>query len=301
MPGLVARGHNAFFFGHNHRFAGNAHKDFVARLFQFGKRNLFFIFARGKQSALVNHVRQIGAAHARRRPRKMFKVHVVVKLYFFRMHDQNGFALFYVRKRHVHLPVEAAGAQKRGIQNVRAVGRGKHDNAFFAVEAVHFDKHLVERLLALVVSAAEAGSAGAPDGVKFVYKDNGRRALSSLFEQIAYTACTHADEHFDKIASRNMQKRNVRFARNGARQKRFSRSGTSDQKHASGNLRADFAVFFRIFQKIDDFGQFFFRFFLPRNIGEGYLFFICIEKPRTAPSELHSARILHGHLPHKNK
>ena len=246
MSGLVACGHNAFFFGHNHRFAGNSHKDFVARLFQFGKRNLFFIFARGKQSALVNHVRQIGAAHARRRPRKMFKVNIVVKLYFFRMNDQNGFALFYVRKRHVHLPVEAAGAQKRRIQNVRAVGRGKHDNAFFAVEAVHFDKHLVERLLALVVSAAEAGSAGAPDGVKFVYKDNGRRALSSLFEQIAYTACPHTDKHFDKIASRNMQKRNIGFTGNGARQKGFTRSGTADQKYTARYFCAYFAVFFWI-------------------------------------------------------
>ena len=45
--------------------------------------------------------------------------------------------------------------QQRRIENVRAVGRRDDDHAFVALETVHLDEQLVERLLALVVAAAE--------------------------------------------------------------------------------------------------------------------------------------------------
>jgi len=60
-----------------------------------------------------------------------------------------------VRVRHNDLTVEAAGAQQRGVQNVRAVRRGDQDDAFVRLETVHLDEKLVERLLALVIAAAK--------------------------------------------------------------------------------------------------------------------------------------------------
>ncbi len=53
------------------------------------------------------------------------------------------------------------------------------------VEPVHLREHLVERLLALVVTAAEPGAALAADGVDLVDEDDGRRLLARRLEQVA--------------------------------------------------------------------------------------------------------------------
>ena len=53
------------------------------------------------------------------------------------------------------------------------------------LEAVHLDEQLVERLLALVVTAAEAGAAVAADGVDLVDEDDAGRVLLALLEQVA--------------------------------------------------------------------------------------------------------------------
>ena len=61
-----------------------------------------------------------------------------------------------VGQRHQDLAVEAARAQQRGVEDVGAVGGRHHHDALGGLEAVHLGEHLVERLLALVVPAAEA-------------------------------------------------------------------------------------------------------------------------------------------------
>src|ERR1700687_4930246 len=50
-------------------------------------------------------------------------------------------------------------AKRPRIEHVGPVGGGDQDDAFVRLEAVHLDEELVERLLALVVAAAEAGAA----------------------------------------------------------------------------------------------------------------------------------------------
>ncbi len=76
-----------------------------------------------------------------------------------RVHAENFLAALDVRARDNHAAVEAAGAKQRGIEHVGAVGRGDQDHAFVGFKAVHFDQQGVERLLAFVVPAAEAGAA----------------------------------------------------------------------------------------------------------------------------------------------
>ena len=51
--------------------------------------------------------------------------------------------------------VEPAGAQQGRIEHVGPVGRRQHDHALAGREAVHLGQDLVERLLALVVAAAQ--------------------------------------------------------------------------------------------------------------------------------------------------
>ena len=58
---------------------------------------------------------------------------------------------------------------------------------------------MVERLLALVVPAAQAGAAVAPDGVDLVHEDDAGRVLLGLLEQVADAGGAHAHEHLDEV------------------------------------------------------------------------------------------------------
>ena len=83
------------------------------------------------------------------------------------------------------------------------------------VEAVHLDEQLVERLLALVVAAAETGAAVATDGVDLVDEDDGRRRLLGLLEQVAHPARADADEHLDEVRARDREERHAGLAGHG--------------------------------------------------------------------------------------
>jgi hypothetical protein len=54
-----------------------------------------------------------------------------------------------------HAPVETSRSQQRRVEDLGPVGRGQHDDRLHALEAVHFGEDLVERLLALVIAAAD--------------------------------------------------------------------------------------------------------------------------------------------------
>ena len=71
----------------------------------------------------------------------------------------------------------------------------------FELEAVHLDEQLVQRLLALVVAAAEAGAAMAADRVDFVDEDDAGRVLLGLLEHVAHARSADADEHLDEVGA----------------------------------------------------------------------------------------------------
>ena len=72
-----------------------------------------------------------------------------LRVWTFRISDA---ALLVGRVDH-DLPVESPGPQQRRVEHVRPVGGGQHDHALVAGEAVHLGEDLVQRLLALVVTA----------------------------------------------------------------------------------------------------------------------------------------------------
>ena len=118
--------------------------------------------------------------------------------------------------------IEAAGAQQRGIEHVGTVGRGDEDDAFVRLEAVHLDEQLVQRLLALVVAAAEAGAAMAADRVDLVDEDDAGRVLLALLEQVADARGADADEHLDEVRAADREERHVGLAGDGAREQRLA-------------------------------------------------------------------------------
>ena len=105
------------------------------------------------------------------------------------------------------LPVEAARAEQRRIEHVGAVGGGDQDDAVVGLEAVHLDQQLVQRLLALVVPAAEARAAMPADGVDLVDEDDAGRVRLALLEEVAHAAGAHADEHLDEVRARHREER----------------------------------------------------------------------------------------------
>ena len=122
----------------------------------------------------------------------------------------------------------------------------------FGFEAVHLDQQLVERLLALVVAAAEAGAAMAADRVDFVDEDDARRVLLRLLEHVAHAARADADEHLDEVGARDGEERNVGLAGDRAREQRLAGAGRTDQQHAARNAAAESLELARVAQELDD-------------------------------------------------
>ena len=203
-----------------------------------------------------------------------------------------------VRIRHHDLTVEAAGTQQRGIEHVGAVGRGDQDHAFIGLEAVHLDQQLVQRLLALVIAAAEAGAAMTADRVDFVDEDDAGRVLLGLLEHVAHAAGADADEHFDEVRTRDGEERHVGFARDRARDQRLAGAGRADQQHAARNPSAEPLEFAGVAQEFDDLLQILLGFVDAGDVLEGdaamrlgqHLGARLAEAHRLAGAALHLAR-----------
>ncbi len=175
------------------------------------------------------------------------------------MNRQNAFASLDVRPVDNDAAIETAWAQQRRVEHVGPVGRRDEDDAFVRLEAVHLDEQLVQRLLAFVVSAAEACAAMTPDGVDFVDEHDAGSVLFALLEKIANAARADADEHLDEVRSANGEERHVRLAGDRAREQRLAGSRRAHQEHALRNASAELLKLLRLFQELDNFLQFFFR------------------------------------------
>ena len=150
-----------------------------------------------------------------------------------------GEALVELGQRHDDLAVEAAGAQQRGVEDVGPVGGRHHHDALGGLEAVHLGEHLVERLLALVVAAAEAGAALAADGVDLVDEDDRPAELAGRLEQVADAAGADADEHLHEVGAGDRQERHAGLAGDGPGDERLAGARRADEQHALGDAGAD--------------------------------------------------------------
>ena len=130
------------------------------------------------------------------------------------------------------------GTQQGGIEHVGTIGRRDEDHALVRLEPVHLDQQLVEGLLALVMTAAEAGATMTSDRVDLIYEDDAGRVLLALHEQVAHARRADADEHLDEVRSGNRKERHARLARDRAREQRFAGARRADQQHALGDSPA---------------------------------------------------------------
>ena len=152
------------------------------------------------------------------------------------------------------LPVEAAGPQQRRVEHLGAVGGPHDDDADAAVKAVHLDQDLVERVLALVVSAHGCALPGArlADRVQLIDEDDARGFAFGFGEQVAYARGADADEHLDEVGAAQAEERHAGFSGDRARQQRLAGAGRADEQHAFGQLGAELGVAVRLLQERDD-------------------------------------------------
>ena len=196
-------------------------------------------------------------------------------------------------------PVEAARAQQRRIEHVGTVGGRDEDDAFVRFEAVHLDEQLVQRLLALVVTAAEAGAAMTADRVDFIDEDDAGRVLLALLEQVAHARRADADEHLDEVGTADREERNVRFARDGARQQRLAGSRRAHQQHALRDAAAELLELLRLAQELDDLLQLVLGLVNARDVLERHLLLRARRKLRLALAERQRLVAAALHLAHE--
>ena len=213
------------------------------------------------------------------------KIHVVADGNLAGVHAQDLFAAANVGTRHHHAAIEAARPQQRRIEHVRTVGSGDQDDAFVRLEAVHLDQQLVQGLLALVVSAAQASATMAAHGVDFVDEDDAGSVLLALLEQVADAAGAHADEHLHEVGTRDAEERHVGFAGHRAGQQGLAGSRRPDQQHALGNAAAQLLELLRLAQELDDLLQLFLGFIHAGDVLERHLLLLHGEQARAALAE----------------
>ena len=201
-------------------------------------------------------------------------IHAFGQFHFLRMHAKDFLAAFHVGQIDRDLAVETAGAQQRGIEHIGPVGGRDDDDAFLRIEAVHLDEQGIQRLLAFVVTAADAVTAMAADRVDFVDENDARRGFLALLEHVAHAARADADEHFHEIRAADGEERHIRLAGDGAREQGLAGAGRADHEHAFRNAAAEFLEFLRVAQELDQLLDFVLRFLDAGDVLEGDLVFI---------------------------
>ena len=168
------------------------------------------------------------------------------------MHLQNLLAPLNVGQTHIHLTVEATGTEQGRVENIRAVGGSQHHHALIAAKAVHLDQKLVQRLLALIVTAADTRAALTTHRVDLVDKDDGGGDLLRLIEEVTDAACAHTYIHFHKVRTGNGEEAHPRFACHSLCQQGLTGTGRTHQQHAVGDASTEIVVLLGLFQKIHD-------------------------------------------------
>ena len=189
------------------------HQHAIARGVEVLLVHLVRVAAHREQGGLVHEVREVGAAHARRAARDDLDAHVGRDLLVAEVDLEDLDPLVLGGQRHHDHAVEAARAQQGGVEDVGTVGGRHHHDALGRLEAVHLGEHLVERLLALVVPAAETGAALAADRVDLVDEDDRGSLLARGLEEVAHPRRADTDEHLHEVGAGDRDERHAGLAR----------------------------------------------------------------------------------------
>ena len=273
--------------------AAGAHDDTVASVLEVDSLDLLAASSNREECCFVDEVREVGAAHAGCGLRHDFEVDVGAHALVAAVHLQDGQTFFVLGQRHDDLTVEASGAQERRVEDVGPVGGGQDDDALTGLEAVHLGEHLVEGLLALVVPAADTGTALATDGVDLVDEDDGPAQLAGLGEQVAHAAGADTDEHLHEVGAGDTEEADAGFTRDSAGEQGLAGARRADQQHALGHACADLTEPLGPAQEVDHFGDLLLDALVAGDVGERGAGLVGLVGLRPAAADGHDV----AHLP----
>ena len=268
---LVVGGDQALLLAHDPGLLLRAGDHAHDPLFELDLGDLALAGARGEQRGLVDEVGEVGAGEAGRLAGERVDVDLLGQRLAARVDLEDLRAALAVGAVDDDLAVEAARAQQGGIEDVGPVGGGDEDDVVLHLEAVHLDEQLVERLLALVVPAAEAGAAVAADGVDLVHEDDAGRVLLGLLEEVAHARGADADEHLDEVRARDREERHARLAGDRAREQRLAGARRAVEQHALGDARAERLELLRVLEELLDLVELLDRLVDAGDVAEGDL------------------------------
>ena len=215
------------------------------------------------------------------------------------MHAKDLLTAADVGQRHHHLAVKASRTHQGRIEHIGPVRRRNHDDIGAGLKTVHFNEHLVERLLALVIAAAKACASLAAHGIDFVNEDDAGSALLGVLKHIAHTRRANAHEHLDKVRAGNGEEGHASLARDRLCEQRLAGARRPDQEDAARNVAAKPLELGRIPQKVDNFLHLFLGFITPGHIGKAHLVRAVVEHSCLALAKGERAALAALHLAHE--
>ena len=255
--------------------------------------------AGGEQGGLVDQVREVRAGEAGRTGCERVEIDFGRQRLALGVHLEDLPAADPVGPVDDDLAIEAAGAEQRRIEDVRAVRGGDQDDVVLHLEAVHLDEQLVQRLLALVVAAAEAGAAMAADSVDLVHEDDAGARLLRLLEQVADAGGADADEHLDEVRARDGEERHARLARDGACEQGLTGAGRTVEENALRDPGAERLELLRVLEELLDLVQLLDRLVRAGDVLEADLRRVGSHAFRARLAEAHHLRAAALHLVHQ--
>ena len=266
------------------------------------------ILASREQRRFVHQVRKIRTREPRGSPGDDAGLHVGVERDLAHVHAQDLLAPPDVGKRDHDLTVEPSRAQQRRVQHIRPVGRSNYDDALVAVEPVHLDEQLIERLLALVMPASKAGATVAADRIDLVDEDDARSVLLRLVEHVAHARGADPDEHLHEIRAGNREERHLGLARDSLGEQRLAGAGRAHHQHPARDLAAELLELRGVAQEVDELANLLLRLLDPSHVGERDLDLILADETRPAlaerkrpPAASPTLHLAHEEYPHPDE
>ena len=252
VPGLVIGRGALLFVADDQRLALGAHQHLVLGDLEIFLRHRLAVAPGRVQRRLVGQVGQVRAAEAGRGTRDEAQLDVRRQRDLAHVDLQDLLAPSHVRPPDDDRPVEAPGPEQGRVEHVGPVRGRDEDHAVVRLEAVHFDQQLVQRLLALVVPAPEAGASMAADGVDLVDEDDAGSVLLALLEEVTNARRADADEHLHEVGAGDGEKGHAGLSRDGPGQQCFAGPRRPHQEDALRDLAAELLELLRFLEELDD-------------------------------------------------
>ncbi len=127
-------------FGENFRFFLQSTDNSVDCIEKILLVDHLFVVTGGYKRGLVAHIGDVGSREARRLTRQEIDVDALIEFQRTHVNLENGFALVHIGQFHMNLTIETPCTQQCLVENISAVGGGKHYHTAICSKAVHLGK-----------------------------------------------------------------------------------------------------------------------------------------------------------------